>query len=167
MTRKKKRKNKECTILWNGPEKNYCAIDVKLIGPHGSNFRGWMPKIGIFHLITHALFKALLFMCAGNYIHSLRDNQDIRWIGGLGSKCPWLRLVSCIIIFTRALWVYQVASPLGCVPVAWYFQKNDFGCLVKRIKLYLLILINIILSIQYTVFFSIKKQTNNRMNIWV
>nr|QLY89743.1 NADH dehydrogenase subunit 5 [Notidobia ciliaris]QNV11733.1 NADH dehydrogenase subunit 5 [Notidobia ciliaris] len=37
--------------------------------------------LGYFHLLTHAFFKALLFLCAGVMIHSLKDNQDIRFMG--------------------------------------------------------------------------------------
>nr|QNG56321.1 NADH dehydrogenase subunit 5 [Palaestes scutellaris] len=39
--------------------------------------------LAFFHLLTHALFKALLFMCAGNMIHNLSGCQDIRFMGGL------------------------------------------------------------------------------------
>nr|QNG56230.1 NADH dehydrogenase subunit 5 [Platisus bicolor] len=39
--------------------------------------------LAFFHLLTHALFKALLFMCAGNMIHNLSSCQDIRFMGGL------------------------------------------------------------------------------------
>nr|WHM50502.1 NADH dehydrogenase subunit 5 [Pseudabris przewalskyi] len=45
-------------------------------------------KLAFFHLLTHALFKALLFMCAGNIIHSLSSCQDIRFMGGLVQSLP-------------------------------------------------------------------------------
>jgi NADH-quinone oxidoreductase subunit L len=41
---------------------------------------------GMFHFVTHAVFKALLFMAAGNVIHALHDEQDIRLMGGLRSR---------------------------------------------------------------------------------
>lgn len=41
------------------------------------------PMLAFFHLVTHALFKALLFICAGTIIHSRYNNQDIRFIGDL------------------------------------------------------------------------------------
>nr|YP_010352939.1 NADH dehydrogenase subunit 5 [Tropostreptus microcephalus]UOF70370.1 NADH dehydrogenase subunit 5 [Tropostreptus microcephalus] len=41
-----------------------------------------------FHLITHALFKALLFLCAGKIIHMMNGNQDIRLMGGLLVSLP-------------------------------------------------------------------------------
>ena len=40
-------------------------------------------NLALFHLFTHALFKALLFLCAGNIIHQSTNNQDLRLIGGL------------------------------------------------------------------------------------
>nr|AIM19616.1 NADH dehydrogenase subunit 5 [Tribolium castaneum] len=45
-------------------------------------------ELAFFHLLTHALFKALLFMCAGNIIHSVGDFQDIRYMGGLVKFLP-------------------------------------------------------------------------------
>jgi hypothetical protein len=41
-----------------------------------------------FHLITHEIFKSLLFLCAGEYIHSIGDTQDIRHISGFSQGCP-------------------------------------------------------------------------------
>nr|AOY39559.1 NADH dehydrogenase subunit 5 [Scolytinae sp. BMNH 1040331] len=48
--------------------------------------------LAFFHLLTHALFKALLFMCAGVMIHTFGDFQDIRMMGGLISFMP----VTCV-----------------------------------------------------------------------
>nr|APX39410.1 NADH dehydrogenase subunit 5 [Gastrophysa janthina] len=45
-------------------------------------------NLAFFHLLTHALFKALLFMCAGNIIHNLNNCQDIRFMGGLINHMP-------------------------------------------------------------------------------
>nr|YP_010464308.1 NADH dehydrogenase subunit 5 [Strongylium nakanei]UUL71685.1 NADH dehydrogenase subunit 5 [Strongylium nakanei] len=45
-------------------------------------------KLAFFHLLTHALFKALLFMCAGNVIHGMGNCQDIRYMGGLINFMP-------------------------------------------------------------------------------
>ena len=43
-------------------------------------------QASIFHLLTHAFFKALLFMGAGSVIHAMADEQDIRKMGGLAGK---------------------------------------------------------------------------------
>uniref|UniRef100_A0A0R3RBK2 NADH:ubiquinone reductase (H(+)-translocating) n=1 Tax=Brugia timori TaxID=42155 RepID=A0A0R3RBK2_9BILA len=45
-------------------------------------------KLAFFHLLTHALFKALLFICAGVIIHNTKNAQDIRFIGGLRIRIP-------------------------------------------------------------------------------
>nr|AKN22298.1 NADH dehydrogenase subunit 5 [Drosophila melanogaster] len=45
-------------------------------------------KLAMFHLLTHALFKALLFMCAGAIIHNMDNSQDIRLMGGLSIHMP-------------------------------------------------------------------------------
>jgi NADH-quinone oxidoreductase subunit L len=45
--------------------------------------------VGMFHLITHAFFKALLFMGAGSVIHGCHEEQDIRHMGGLRHSMPW------------------------------------------------------------------------------
>ncbi|MFD0987269.1 NADH-quinone oxidoreductase subunit L [Methyloligella solikamskensis] len=45
---------------------------------------------GVFHLFTHAFFKALLFLCAGAVIHAMHDEQDMRRMGGLRKKMPFV-----------------------------------------------------------------------------
>lgn len=47
-----------------------------------------LPRLAFFHMLAHALFKALLFMCAGAIIHNMNNSQDIRSIGGLGVYIP-------------------------------------------------------------------------------
>jgi len=46
------------------------------------------PDLAFFHLLSHALFKALLFICAGAVIHNIKDYQDIRIIGSLVLQIP-------------------------------------------------------------------------------
>jgi len=46
------------------------------------------PKLAFFHLITHAIFKALLFICAGSIIHYHSHGQDLRTVGNLTSQIP-------------------------------------------------------------------------------
>jgi NADH-quinone oxidoreductase subunit L len=56
---------------------------------------------GIFHLMTHAFFKALLFLGSGSVIHAMSGEQDMRKMGGLKSKLPWTHrtmLVGCLAI---------------------------------------------------------------------
>nr|UPL66018.1 NADH dehydrogenase subunit 5 [Myrmedobia distinguenda] len=59
------------------------------------------PMLAFFHLITHAFFKALLFMCAGLIIHLMGDNQDIRSMGGITYILPYT--CSCFFISNISL----------------------------------------------------------------
>src|SRR5690349_2805775 len=59
------------------------------------------PKLAFFHLLTHALFKALLFICAGVIIHRIKNSQDIRDIGSLSFFIPFT--TSCLNIANLAL----------------------------------------------------------------
>ncbi|MEM1354555.1 MAG: NADH-quinone oxidoreductase subunit L [Planctomycetota bacterium] len=66
----------------------------------------------VFHLVTHAFFKALLFLTAGSVMHALAGTLDIRTMGGLGRKMPvtkWLMLAGCLAlagfpILTAGFW---------------------------------------------------------------
>jgi NADH-quinone oxidoreductase subunit L len=53
-------------------------------------------SVGIFHLFTHAFFKALLFLGAGSVIYAMHHEQDIRNMGGLWRKIPYTFAVMCI-----------------------------------------------------------------------
>nr|YP_010883353.1 NADH dehydrogenase subunit 5 [Rhingia formosana]WIF29679.1 NADH dehydrogenase subunit 5 [Rhingia formosana] len=58
-------------------------------------------KLAFFHLLTHALFKALLFMCAGAIIHNMNNSQDLRLMGGLSMYMPLTS--SCFNVANLAL----------------------------------------------------------------
>ncbi len=70
---------------------------------------------GLFHLMTHAFFKALLFMAAGIVIHALSDEQDIRKMGGLARRLPYT--YRAFIVGSLAL----AAIP----PFAGFFSKDS------------------------------------------
>lgn len=59
------------------------------------------PKLAFFHLLTHALFKALLFICAGAVIHNIKNSQDIRDMGALSIFIPYT--TSCLNLANLAL----------------------------------------------------------------
>jgi len=60
-----------------------------------------MPTLALFHIMTHALFKALLFICAGGLIGLHLHGQDLRWLGNLTAEAPVA--TSCILIANSAL----------------------------------------------------------------
>ena len=75
---------------------------------------------GIFHLFTHAFFKALLFLGAGSVIHAVSDEQDMRRMGGLRRHIPktyWM-----MIIGTLAL--TGVGLPFTYIGTAGFFSKD-------------------------------------------
>jgi NADH-quinone oxidoreductase subunit L len=53
-------------------------------------------SVAVFHLMTHAFFKALLFLAAGSVIIGLHHNQDIRWMGGLRKYMPITWITSLV-----------------------------------------------------------------------
>ena len=69
---------------------------------------------GAFHFLTHAFFKALLFMSAGIVIHNLGGEQDIRKMGGLAAKMPF------------AFWTFLIGTLAisGVPPFAGFFSKD-------------------------------------------
>ena len=70
---------------------------------------------GVFHLMTHAFFKALLFLGAGSVIHALSGEQDMRRMGGLRTRIPvtfWTMMVGTVAI-------------AGFPPLAGFFSKDE------------------------------------------
>jgi NADH-quinone oxidoreductase subunit L len=70
---------------------------------------------GIFHLMTHAFFKGLLFLAAGSVIHAVGGEQDMRKMGGLKQYIPWTFLTMTIATFAIA----------GFWPLAGFFSKDE------------------------------------------
>ncbi|MBZ5654996.1 MAG: NADH-quinone oxidoreductase subunit L [Acidobacteriia bacterium] len=70
---------------------------------------------GIFHLMTHAFFKGLLFLAAGSVIHGVGGEQDMRKMGGLRVYMPWTFLTMSIATFAIA----------GFPPLAGFFSKDE------------------------------------------
>ena len=70
---------------------------------------------GIFHLMTHAFFKALLFLGAGSVIHAMSGEQDIRKMGGLDKKIKYT-------YYTMAVATLAIA---GIFPFAGFFSKDE------------------------------------------
>jgi NADH-quinone oxidoreductase subunit L len=70
---------------------------------------------GIFHLMTHAFFKGLLFLAAGSVIHSVSGEQDMRQMGGLRTKIPWT-------FWTMTAGTIAIA---GIPPFAGFFSKDE------------------------------------------
>jgi NADH-quinone oxidoreductase subunit L len=71
-------------------------------------------QASVFHLLTHAFFKALLFLSAGSVIHALHDEQDMRKMGGIWKLIP---------ITYAMFWIGSLALA-GVFPFAGYYSKD-------------------------------------------
>jgi NADH-quinone oxidoreductase subunit L len=69
----------------------------------------------IFHLMTHAFFKGLLFLAAGSVIHAVGGEQDMRKMGGLRTKIP-------VTFWTMTIATFAIA---GLPPLAGFFSKDE------------------------------------------
>lgn len=69
---------------------------------------------GVFHLLTHGFFKALLFLGAGSVIHALSDEQDLRKMGGIWKKIPKTYTM---------MWIGSLALA-GVFPLSGFFSKD-------------------------------------------
>jgi NADH-quinone oxidoreductase subunit L len=71
--------------------------------------------VAIFHVVTHAFFKACLFLGAGSVIHALGGEQDVRKMGGLRKKIP------------VTFWTFAIATAAiaGIPPLAGFFSKDE------------------------------------------
>ncbi len=70
---------------------------------------------GVFHVMTHAFFKALLFLAAGSVIHAMHHEQDITQMGGLRKKLP----------ITHVTFLIGCLAIAGIPPFAGFFSKDE------------------------------------------
>lgn len=102
--------------------------------------------IAFYHLLVHAIFKSILFMCAGAIIHSIINNQDIRLFGNLKEMVPFV--IMCFFIANLAL--------CGFPFIAGFYSKDLVIELVYRIAVNIYILLFIVVSLIFTVSYSIR-----------
>nr|YP_010417811.1 NADH dehydrogenase subunit 5 [Precis octavia]USF17970.1 NADH dehydrogenase subunit 5 [Precis octavia] len=102
--------------------------------------------LAFFHLLTHAMFKALLFMCAGVIIHMMSDNQDIRLMGGISLYIPLTSL--CMNISNLAL--------CGIPFLAGFYSKDMILEVVSMSTLNLFIYYLYFISTGLTMFYTFR-----------
>nr|YP_010042996.1 NADH dehydrogenase subunit 5 [Eretes sticticus]QPC56729.1 NADH dehydrogenase subunit 5 [Eretes sticticus] len=103
-------------------------------------------KLAFFHLLTHAMFKALLFMCAGCVIHNLKDTQDIRYMGNLMIHMPLT--CACMNISNLAL--------CGMPFLAGFYSKDLILEIVSMSNINMLMYMLFFLSTGLTVCYSFR-----------
>nr|YP_009825419.1 NADH dehydrogenase subunit 5 [Malaza empyreus]QIU83234.1 NADH dehydrogenase subunit 5 [Malaza empyreus] len=105
-----------------------------------------LSDLAFFHLLTHAMFKALLFMCAGVIIHMMNDNQDIRFMGGLSFYIPLTSL--CLNISNLAL--------CGIPFLAGFYSKDLILEMVVMSNLNMMIFYLYYMSTGLTMYYTIR-----------
>nr|YP_009504262.1 NADH dehydrogenase subunit 5 [Eterusia aedea]AWX53551.1 NADH dehydrogenase subunit 5 [Eterusia aedea] len=105
-----------------------------------------LPDLAFFHLLTHAMFKALLFMCAGVVIHMMSDIQDIRFMGGISFYLPLTSL--CLNISNLAL--------CGIPFLAGFYSKDLILEMVSMSNLNMFIFLLYYISTGLTMFYTIR-----------
>nr|YP_010586570.1 NADH dehydrogenase subunit 5 [Setodes brevicaudatus]UZZ44384.1 NADH dehydrogenase subunit 5 [Setodes brevicaudatus] len=100
--------------------------------------------LSMFHLLSHAFFKALLFLCAGVLIHSMNNFQDIRYMGGVFKYFPFS--YSCFMVANFSL--------MGLFFMSGFYSKDlilEMMCLEKlNYLIYVLLYMSVMLTIFYT-----------------
>ena len=102
----------------HGPERHQASrrlFDGQPARLHGVRARRRRLDSGIFHLMTHAFFKGLLFLGCGSVIHGMHDEQDMQKMGGLRKYMPitfWTFLVGAL-------------ANAGVVPFAGFWSKDE------------------------------------------
>nr|YP_010952600.1 NADH dehydrogenase subunit 5 [Dolbina tancrei]WMQ52946.1 NADH dehydrogenase subunit 5 [Dolbina tancrei] len=104
------------------------------------------PDLAFFHLLTHAMFKALLFMCAGVIIHMMNDIQDIRYMGGITMYLPLTSL--CLNISNMAL--------CGIPFLAGFYSKDLILEMVSFSNLNMFVFFFYYVSTGLTMFYTIR-----------
>ena len=142
------------TIFMAGISANYEFDLKKIIALSTLRQLGLMMRIlrmgfydlAFYHLLTHAIFKALLFMCAGVVIHIIGDIQDIRYMGGMRFFIPLTSL--CLNISNLAL--------CGVPFLAGFYSKDLILELVRLRRLNLFIYFLYYFSTGLTIFYTLR-----------
>nr|YP_010326837.1 NADH dehydrogenase subunit 5 [Xanthodes intersepta]UNP54094.1 NADH dehydrogenase subunit 5 [Xanthodes intersepta] len=113
-----------------------------------------LPDLAFFHLLTHAMFKALLFMCAGVIIHMMNNIQDIRFMGGISLFIPLTSL--CMNISNMAL--------CGIPFLAGFYSKDLILEMVSFSNLNLMVFFLYYISTGLTMFYTFRLVMNLMIN---
>ncbi len=91
-------------------------------------------NVAMFHLFTHAFFKALLFLGSGSVIHSMNDEQDIRNMGDLWKKMPftWIAMIVGTLALTGFPFLSGFYSKDAIIEYA-YLSQNNIGYIATTV----------------------------------
>nr|AIE42622.1 NADH dehydrogenase subunit 5 [Vespa bicolor] len=143
-----------CTMMMSGLMANFENDLKKIIALSTLSQLGLMMSIlslgevelGFMHLVIHALFKSLLFMCSGILIHQMNNNQDIRFMGSLISYYPFVSLVFFI----------SLMSLCGFPFFSGYYSKDLIMEVFLMTKMNMFSMFMLMISTLFTVSYSIR-----------
>nr|YP_010026622.1 NADH dehydrogenase subunit 5 [Gynaikothrips ficorum]QOQ85870.1 NADH dehydrogenase subunit 5 [Gynaikothrips ficorum] len=140
------------TMFMSGLAANYEMDLKKIIALSTLSQLGLMMMIlslnffmlSFFHLLTHALFKALLFLCSGIMLHNLKNNQDIRYMGMMIKLMPMT--IMCFNVANLSL--------CGFIFLSGFFSKDliieNYIMNNKNLFIFLILLLSTSLTVSYT-----------------
>ncbi len=101
-------------------------------------------NVAMFHLFTHAFFKALLFLGSGSVIHSFKDEQNINFMGGVWKKLPytWILMIVGTLALTGFPFLSGFYSKDAIIEFA-YLRGNSFGYFAAGIGIFTALLTSI------------------------
>lgn len=105
-----------------------------------------LPHLAFYHILTHALFKALLFICAGSFINCHLHTQDLRWMGNTTIQMP---------VATRCITLANMAL-CGFPFIAGFYSKDIIIEAALNRPNRIIILIMAIFRLGLTSFYSIR-----------
>ena len=131
---------------WMWCQKNYRFINFKTTRHNNDQTRIQSPHLAFFHILTHALFKALLFICAGSFIGCHLHTQDLRWMGNITNQMP---------VATRCVTLANLAL-CGFPFIAGFYSKDIIIEAALNNPNNIIILLIAIFSLGLTSFYSIR-----------
>nr|YP_010341282.1 NADH dehydrogenase subunit 5 [Stenamma expolitum]UNZ99536.1 NADH dehydrogenase subunit 5 [Stenamma expolitum] len=103
-------------------------------------------NLAYYHLLTHAIFKSMLFMCAGIIIHHMMNNQDIRLLGNLNESLP----------FTMMSFYISSMALSGFPFMAGFYSKDLIMEIIYSSDINIFMLFMIVISLIFTVSYSVR-----------
>jgi NADH-quinone oxidoreductase subunit L len=124
-----------CITLFVGATIAIVATDIKRVLAYSTisqlgymmlalGLGGWIA--GLFHLVTHAFFKSLMFLCSGSVIHGCHHEQEMTKMGGLWRKMPWTAFTMLVgVIAICGLAIPGITIPgFGAIAFSGYHSKD-------------------------------------------
>nr|QHF17720.1 NADH dehydrogenase subunit 5 [Vespa basalis] len=143
-----------CTMMMSGLMANFENDLKKIIALSTLSQLGLMMcilslgevELGFIHLIIHAMFKSLLFMCSGILIHQMNNNQDIRYMGSLINYYPFVSIVFFI----------SLMSLCGFPFFSGYYSKDLIMEVFLMSKMNMFSMFMLMISTLFTVSYSVR-----------